>query len=156
MLDQFGISISLQIKAIGCGDTIWANGRLREIESCPGSVRSGSGSSRSLKKISGSTLCFGPELLGQALVDWMRDYGVFIDYIEPGKANQNAFIERFNRTYREEVLGLYLCSAYDCEFVWLVRDLRVPLVTADRQLIGAFPDTTVPADVFLDSKNENR
>ncbi len=26
------------------------------------------------------------------------------------------------------------CSAYDCEFVWLARDLRVPVVTADRQV----------------------
>jgi len=44
------------------------------------------------------------------------------------------------------------CSAYDCEFVWLARNLRVPLVTADRQVLDAFPDTAVPADVFLDSK----
>jgi len=55
------------------------------------------------------------------------------------------------------VLSLALasgCSAYDCEFVWLARDLRVPLVTEDRQVLEAFPDTAVPADVFLDSKNE--
>ena len=59
----------------------------------------------------------------------------------------------------QAVLALALesrCSAYDCEFVWLARDLRVPLVTVDRQVLGAFPDTAVPADVFLDSKNENR
>lgn len=57
------------------------------------------------------------------------------------------------------VLSLALesgCSAYDCEFVWLAQDLRVPLVTADRQVLGAFADTAVPADRFLDSKNEER
>ena len=50
----------------------------------------------------------GPELRSDAFVEWMTDNGVFIDYIEPGKPNQNAFIERFNRTYRNEVLNLYL------------------------------------------------
>jgi predicted nucleic acid-binding protein len=57
------------------------------------------------------------------------------------------------------VLSLALesgCSAYDCEFVWLARDLRVPLVTADGQVLGAFPDTAMPADVFLRSKSDER
>jgi putative transposase len=50
----------------------------------------------------------GPEFLGQVFVDWCRDNGIFIDYIQPGKPNQNAFIERFNRSLRNEALDLYL------------------------------------------------
>jgi len=50
----------------------------------------------------------GPEFLAQAFVQWLNQRGVFIRYIQPGKPNQNAFIERFNRTYRNEVLDLYL------------------------------------------------
>ena len=39
------------------------------------------------------------------------------------------------------------CSAYDCEFVALAQDLRVPFVTADRQVRAAFPSTAIsPAD----------
>lgn len=50
----------------------------------------------------------GPEFLSTVFVDWCQANGVFIDYIEPGKPNQNAYIERFNRSLRNEVLNLYL------------------------------------------------
>lgn len=50
----------------------------------------------------------GPELLSTPFVAWCEENGVEIRYIQPGKPNQNAFIERFNRTYREEVLSAYL------------------------------------------------
>ena len=50
----------------------------------------------------------GPEFLGGEFVSWVESAGMFIQYIQPGEPNQNAYIERFNRTYREEVLDLYL------------------------------------------------
>jgi len=50
----------------------------------------------------------GPEMLSQAFVDWCDENEVEIRYIQPGKPNQNAYIERFNRTYREEVLNAHL------------------------------------------------
>jgi len=41
------------------------------------------------------------------------------------------------------------CSSYDCEFVAVAQDLDVPLVTADRQILRAFPKTAVSLDGFL-------
>ncbi len=50
----------------------------------------------------------GPEFLSGDFVAWAESVGIIIQYIQPGEPNQNAYIERFNRTYREEVLSLYL------------------------------------------------
>jgi putative transposase len=50
----------------------------------------------------------GPEFLSGDFVGWAEKEGMVIHYIQPGEPNQNAYIERFNRTYRNEVLDLYL------------------------------------------------
>lgn len=55
----------------------------------------------------------GPEFLGECFTEWCHDNGIVIDYIEPGKPNQNAYIERFNRSYRTEVLDTWLFHDLD-------------------------------------------
>ncbi len=50
----------------------------------------------------------GPEFLGEAFSQWAKQHGMAIQYIQPGKPNQNAYIERFNHIFREEVLDQYL------------------------------------------------
>lgn len=55
----------------------------------------------------------GPEFRGEAFVQWAKDNGMAIQYIQPGKPNQNAYIERFNRTFREEILDPYLFLKID-------------------------------------------
>ena len=55
----------------------------------------------------------GPEFLADSFTEWAEDNGMMIRYIQPGEPNQNAYIERFNRTYREEVLNLYLFRDLD-------------------------------------------
>lgn len=50
----------------------------------------------------------GPELTADLFVRWAHDQDIALHFIQPGKPNQNAFIERFNRSFREEVLNAYL------------------------------------------------
>ena len=55
----------------------------------------------------------GPKFLGEAFTAWAKAAGMAIQYIQPGKPNQNAYVERFNRTYRDELLDQYLFASLD-------------------------------------------
>lgn len=50
----------------------------------------------------------GPEFTSYVFREWAKDKEIEIQYIQPGKPVQISFIERFNRTYRQEILGAYL------------------------------------------------
>lgn len=50
----------------------------------------------------------GPEFRSAIFRSWALKRKILLHYIQPGKPAQNAYIERFNRTYREDVLDIYL------------------------------------------------
>jgi len=47
----------------------------------------------------------GPEFRSRALDAWCYAYKVQLTFIQPGKPTQNAFIESFNGTFRDECLN---------------------------------------------------
>jgi putative transposase len=55
----------------------------------------------------------GPEMASHGLVEWAQRRGLALNCIEPGEPNQNAGIERFNRTLRTEVLDAYLFNSIE-------------------------------------------
>lgn len=50
----------------------------------------------------------GPEYISGKLAEWARKQGIDIRFIQPGKPQQNAYIERYNRTVRYDWLSHYL------------------------------------------------
>ena len=66
----------------------------------------------------------GPEYISSTLANWARSQGIKLDYIQPGKPQQNAYIERYNRTVRDDWLNQYLFESiaevqeYATQWMW--------------------------------------
>jgi len=63
------------------------------------------GPPRSLAKSSSFPRCYGPEFRGRALAAWSEERQVRLEFIQPGKPVQNAYVESFNGRLRDECLN---------------------------------------------------
>ena len=64
----------------------------------------------------------GPEFISRSFRKFCCRHRIRHRRIEPGKPQQNSYIERFNRSYREDILDLYifknLCQVRDLTADW--------------------------------------
>jgi putative transposase len=55
----------------------------------------------------------GPEYISGAMADWAAKQGIKLAFIQPGNPQQNAYVERYNRTVRYDWLAHYLFDSID-------------------------------------------
>ena len=55
----------------------------------------------------------GPEYISTLLSTWAEKNGITLVFIQPGNPQQNAYIERYNRTGRYDWLAQYLFDSIE-------------------------------------------
>lgn len=55
----------------------------------------------------------GPEYISNAVQQWAEQHGIRLDYIQPGNPQQNAYVERYNRTVRYDWLAQLLFDSIE-------------------------------------------
>lgn len=53
----------------------------------------------------------GPELVSAKLIAWCENHQIRLHHIQPGRPMQNGYVERFNRSFRHEVLDAHLFAS---------------------------------------------
>ncbi len=72
----------------------------------------------------------GPEYISVAWLTWAENQNIRINHIQPGKPQQNVYVERYNRTVRYDWLGQYLFSSmaevqgYATRWFWIYHHER--------------------------------
>ena len=86
----------------------------------------------------------GPEYISEKPMKWAEKQGVAILHIQPGQPQQNAYIERYNRTVRHEWLDQYIIESiqeaqdHATQWLWTYNNDRpnIPLMVCAQTIAG--------------------
>ena len=107
-----GVSITLACRAFGVSETCFRYSPKRDDENemvvrSLNQIIEWRGAPRAIRVDN------GPEYVSGTLMEWAENRGITLSYIQPGKPQQNAFVERYNRTVRHEWLNLYIFESIE-------------------------------------------
>ena len=72
----------------------------------------------------------GPEYISSTIINWAEKRQIRLEHIQPGNPQQNAYVERYNRTVRYEWLAQYLFDSieevqeYATQWLWSYNNKR--------------------------------
>ena len=116
VVDDFnreGLGIEVDFSLPACR-VIRALDRIIEWRGCPGIIRVDN----------------GPEYVSDSLRQWAAERSIMLQHIQPGKPQQNAYVERYNRTVRHEWLDQYMFATikevqdYATQWLWTYNNDR--------------------------------
>ena len=96
----------------------------------------------------------GPEYISEKLADWVKENGIELTFIQPGNPQQNAYVERYNRTVRYDWLEQYSfreireVQAYATNWLWIYNNER------PNTAIGGIPPRQLLTNTKTDSTLE--
>jgi putative transposase len=112
----------------------------------------------------------GPEFISANMADWCSSQKIEWEFIRPGKPTENSLIERFNRTFRQDILDRYIfdnvCQIrkYAHAWMWMYNNERphsaLGYLTPVAFLLkyGKLPDGQFPTfqqDIIINNERKN-
>lgn len=88
----------------------------------------------------------GPEFISKHYADWAKRRGIELWFTQPGNPQQNAYIERFNRTMRYELLNQHIFESLEdlqnraTDWLWCYNNNRPHMSLGGKTPVQARPE----------------